>query len=149
MIKFECPSFQILETVCQKHGFDAIDYELKNHNKILDLTIMYRFSGLANNATVEMVEAKLKRKENDVLIGIQLEDGTRLTSTFRPTAFLLDLLKELCPDKLHKEYNPVLIFMRKEIFGDELGTTTLKSLGLTGGRAILRLLNKSPAELKL
>nr|XP_025968896.1 tether containing UBX domain for GLUT4 isoform X2 [Dromaius novaehollandiae] len=43
----------------------------------------------------------------------------------------------------HGEFSPVCIYMRDEIPGkDALGKTTLKSLGLTGGSAIIRVVMK-------
>ena len=64
-----------MEDVCIKHGLKPSDYDLKHHNKILDLTTSIRFSNLPNKATVEIVEAEKKREEANVTIGLQLGDG--------------------------------------------------------------------------
>lgn len=64
-----------MEDVCSKQGFQPSDYDLKHHNHILDLTTTVRFSNLPNKATLEMVEADTKRRESNVTIGLQLEDG--------------------------------------------------------------------------
>jgi tether containing UBX domain for GLUT4 len=66
---------QVLEDVCNKQGFQAIDYDLKHHNHILDLTTTIRFSNLPNKAMLEMVEAEKKREESVVTVGLLLEDG--------------------------------------------------------------------------
>ncbi|XP_055585744.1 tether containing UBX domain for GLUT4 [Uranotaenia lowii] len=139
---------EILETVCQKHSFNAAEYDLKHHNKVMDLSAMFRFSGLPNNAMLEMAPALKVRKEADVILVVQLEDGSRLEGTFKPSVNLLEVLQKVCPEKAAADSNPVLIYMRREVLWDAMSQTTLKSLGLTGGRAIIRLLQRKPEELK-
>jgi hypothetical protein len=52
---------------------------------------------------------------------------------------LWDVIKELCPEEADPNSNPVIIYMRREVSGMKaLEETTLRSLGLTGGRAMLR-----------
>lgn len=140
---------EILEQVCTKHNFNAAEYDLKHHNKVMDLSAMFRFSGLPNNALLEMAEAKKIRTEADVLIVVQLEDGSRLDGTFKPSSSLLDVLKAVCGEKANPESNPVMIYMRKEVQWEAMDKTTLKSLGLIGGRAIIRLLQRKPEELRV
>lgn len=140
---------EILEQVCSKHNFNAAEYDLKHHNKVMDLSAMFRFSGLPNNALLEMVEAKKIRTEADVQLVVQLEDGSRLDGTFKPSSSLLDVLKAVCGEKANPESNPVMIYMRKEVQWEAMNTTTLKSLGLIGGRAIIRLLQRTPEELRV
>ncbi|XP_058825136.1 tether containing UBX domain for GLUT4 [Topomyia yanbarensis] len=138
----------ILEQVCKKHNFNADEHDLKHHNKILDLSAMFRFSGLPNNALLEMVPATKVRTESDVTLVVQLEDGSRHEGTFKPSTTLMYILKNVCEEKANAESNPVMIYMRKEVQWDSMEKTTLKSLGLTGGRAIIRLLQRTPEELK-
>ncbi|CAG9801781.1 unnamed protein product [Chironomus riparius] len=141
----------ILEKVCEKYTeFQAEDYNLKHHNKIVDLNQFFRFSGLPNNCTLEMSESGKKRVEQDVVICLQLEDGTRLNGSYQPTKTLYEIITDMCPEKSSSDQSPVVIYMRNEIHGDNLNTTTLKSLGLTsGGRALLRLINSDPESLKV
>lgn len=111
---------------------------------------MFRFTGLPNNAQLEMVEAIKKRLDpntTEVVLGLQLENGTRFQGSFKPTASILDVLKSLCPAECLTEH-AVVVYMRKEIFGESLHSTTLKSLGLTNGRAIMRYLVRNPDILK-
>ena len=112
---------------------------------------MFRFSGLPNNAQLEMVDSDGKRKvATDVVLCLQLEDGTRANGSFKSTDLLSDVIGSLCPDKDVFDKHPCIIYMRKEIYGENIKTTTLKSLGLTGGRALLRLsLNKVEDEIKM
>ncbi|XP_062540802.1 tether containing UBX domain for GLUT4 [Armigeres subalbatus] len=139
---------EVLEQVCSKFNFNALEFDLKHHSKIMDLSVMFRFSGLPNNALLEMVPATKVRTEQDIILVLQLEDGTRLNGTFKSSANLLDVLETLCKEKANAESNPVMIYMRREVLWDSLDRTTLKSLGLTGGRAIIRLLQRKPEELK-
>lgn len=67
-----------MEEVCAKHKFDASEYDLKHHKRIIDLTTTFRFSGLPNNAQLEMVEAQKKRQDCDVELVIQLPNGDRV-----------------------------------------------------------------------
>lgn len=132
-----------------KFSYDASSFGLKNHNKILDLSQQFRFSGLPNNSTLEMVELEKKRVEQDIVICVQLEDGTRVNGNFPSSATLKEIISTVCPEKSAPEQSPVVIYMRSEMFGDAL-ETTLKSLGLSsGGRALLRLLNTDPEKLKV
>ncbi|KAK6630932.1 hypothetical protein RUM44_003104 [Polyplax serrata] len=140
---------QVLEEVCTKHGFNAMEYDLRHHNKVLDVSSMFRFTSLPNNAQLEMTEAVKQRQESEVTLGLQLESGERLTGVFFPSDSIWHVVITLHPEE-EKLTNLVVIYMRQEIYGKEnLCNTTLRSLGLTGGRAMLRLLHKSPEELHI
>uniref|UniRef100_A0A1Y9H9L5 UBX domain-containing protein n=1 Tax=Anopheles farauti TaxID=69004 RepID=A0A1Y9H9L5_9DIPT len=141
---------QILETVCRKYNFPQDEFDLLHHNKVLDLSTMFRFSGLPNNAQLEMAKAKRVRTEDeDVTVQLQLEDGTRtVNGTFKPSQTLLEVLEALCVERANAESHPVLVYMRCEVYWKQLSTTTLKSLGLTRGRAALRLLQRRAEEPK-
>jgi tether containing UBX domain for GLUT4 len=111
---------------------------------------MFRFAGLPNNSCLEMVESDQKRVEQSLVICVQLEDGTRLNGNFESSATLKHIISTLCPDMIRDNQSPVVIYMRSELHGDALDTVTLKSLGLTsGGRALLRLINTDPENLKV
>lgn len=138
----------MLEEVCAKHKFDPNDYDLKHHKRILDLTTSYRFSGLPNNAQLEMVLAQKRRQDAEVELVIQLGDGTRLDGTFKPNATLLNIIQQLCPNELTGA-DLFAIYMRTEVPSDELKSTTLKDLGLISGRAIVRLDHRDPNAAKM
>ncbi|XP_003393444.1 tether containing UBX domain for GLUT4 isoform X2 [Bombus terrestris] len=137
---------QILEEVCQKHGYNVDSYDLKHFNHILDPNAILRFAGLANNAQLEMVPCTKIRSISNVTIGIQLENGERLMSEFTPNVTLAEILK-------HVNFNEdlekiILIYMHREISGLEaLKNTTLKALGLVNGKAVLRLIQKRPQSI--
>ncbi|XP_027705938.1 tether containing UBX domain for GLUT4 isoform X2 [Vombatus ursinus] len=92
-----------------------------------------------------MVPASHSREgpENTVRIALQLDDGTRLQDTFCSRQTLWEILVRFvqtreCVEQLC-ESTPVCVYMRDEITGRAaLQKTTLKSLGLTGGNAIIR-----------
>ena len=86
-----------------------------------------------------MAQVLKAREESNVTLGLQLESGDRLTGTFQPTVSLWDVLQQLCPEESNPDSNPVIIYMRREVCGKQhLAETTLRSLGLTSGRAMLR-----------
>ncbi|NXH69840.1 ASPC1 protein, partial [Hydrobates tethys] len=115
---------------------------------VLDLSLQWRFARLPNNAKLEMVPVSNRVGiGNTVRIALQLDDGSRLQDTFLCQQTLWELLNHFAKIRefmeQHGEFSPVCIYMRDEISGkDALEKTTLKSLGLTGGNAIIRVVMK-------
>lgn len=134
--------------MCDKYKFDPTEYDLKHHKRILDLTTSYRFSGLPNNAQLEMVEAQKKRQDAEVELVVQLGDGVRLDGKFKPNVTLLSIVQQLCPNELTGA-DLCAIYMRTEVASDKLETTSLKDLGLISGRAIVRLVHRDPNAAKM
>lgn len=134
--------------MCEKHKFDPNEHDLKHHKRILDLTTSFRFSGLPNNAQLEMVEAQKKRQDVEVELVIQLPDGTRLDGKFKPNVTLLEIIQQLCPNELTGT-DLFAIYMRTEVASDKLGNTSLKDLGLVSGRAMIRLVHRDPNAAKM
>ncbi|XP_043518609.1 tether containing UBX domain for GLUT4 isoform X2 [Frieseomelitta varia] len=134
---------QILEEVCQKYGYNIDDYDLKHYNRVLDPNAILRFTGLANNAQLEMVPCTKARSISIVTIGIQLENGERLMTEVTPNTTLAEILQNV---NFNEDLEKItLIYMHREISGSEaLKNTTLKSLGLINGKAVLRLIQKRP-----
>uniref|UniRef100_W8AKS9 Tether containing UBX domain for GLUT4 n=1 Tax=Ceratitis capitata TaxID=7213 RepID=W8AKS9_CERCA len=140
---------QILEEVCQKHELDSHEYCLKHHNKEVGLTQLFRFSGLPNNCLLEMSKTERRRTESNVNICVQLEDGSRVQGEFKPSSSLWQVIEQLSSDALKSYASPVVIYMRQEIIGKErLAETTLKSLGIFEGRAMVRVIDKTADDLK-
>lgn len=134
--------------MCEKHKFDPNEYDLKHHKRILDLTTSFRFSGLPNNAQLEMVEAQKKRQNAEVELVVQLSDGTRSEGKFTPNITLLSIIEQLCPNELTGD-DLVAIYMRTNVANNQLNSTTLKELGLISGRAIIRLMHRDPNAAKM
>ncbi|NWH82524.1 ASPC1 protein, partial [Piaya cayana] len=136
---------QILEEVCRKQGGSPGEYGLKFQRSVLDLSLQWRFARLPNNAKLEMVPVSRKVGiENTVRIALQLNNGSRLQDTFLCQQTLWELLNhfEEIRELMEQcgESSPVCIYMRDEVSGkDALEKTTLRSLGLTGGSAIIRV----------
>ncbi|KAM9006630.1 tether containing UBX domain for GLUT4 isoform X1 [Sarcophilus harrisii] len=136
---------QVLEDTCRRQNFNPSEYDLKFQRNVLDLSLQWRFANLPNNAKLEMVPVSRSREgpENTVRIALQLDDGTRLQDTFCSRQTLWEILVHFvqtkeCVEQLC-ESTPVCVYMRDEITGSAaLQKTTLKSLGLTGGNAIIR-----------
>nr|XP_014720051.2 tether containing UBX domain for GLUT4 isoform X4 [Equus asinus]XP_044600819.1 tether containing UBX domain for GLUT4 isoform X4 [Equus asinus] len=85
--------------------------------------------------------------ENMVRIALQLDDGSRLQGTFCSGQTLWELLSHFAQTRecLERpcEASPVCVYMRDEVTGRAaLQGTTLQSLGLTGGSAIIRFAMK-------
>lgn len=137
---------QVLEEVCKKHGYDANDYDIKHFNKILDVNSILRFTGLSNNARVEMVPCKKPRSSSKVTIGILFENGERLMDDFLPDVTLAHVLMTICPNEDRK--TAVIIYMHRKVHGEALEETTLKSLGLTSGKAMLRMMHRDLEQLQ-
>ncbi|XP_037546158.1 tether containing UBX domain for GLUT4 [Nematolebias whitei] len=150
------PLLQVLEDVCIKHGFDPDDHGLKFQRTVLDLTLPWRFANLPNNAKLEMVTSTRKQSgaDSQVRVALQMEDGSRLQGSFSSGLSLWELITHFpqisVSELLGSGATPVCVYMRDEVSGEEaLKKATLKSLGLTGGSAILRFLlkkDKTPGE---
>ncbi|XP_062411525.1 tether containing UBX domain for GLUT4 [Sardina pilchardus] len=144
------PLLKVLEEVCMKHGFDPDDHGLRFQRNLLDLSLQWRFASLPNNAKLEVVPSNRRQTatDNTVLIAVQLEDGNRLQGAFNCGQSLWELLShfpELSISDEDEDSTPTCVYMRDEITGQQtLQSTTLKSLGLTGGSAIIRYLLKKP-----
>ncbi|XP_032900107.1 tether containing UBX domain for GLUT4 isoform X2 [Amblyraja radiata] len=143
---------QVLEEVCRKHSLDPEEYALKFQRTVLDLSQQWRFANVPNNAKLEMVAATRQRvgTETKVRIALQLEDGSRLQHVFPSSLTLWNLLDHFpqsrVADQQLLEAIPVCVYMRDEIAGESaLKKTTLKSIGLIDGSAIIRYVLKKPS----
>ncbi|XP_061088678.1 tether containing UBX domain for GLUT4 isoform X2 [Conger conger] len=143
------PLLQVLEDVCKKQGFSPDDYDLKFQRTVLDLSLQWRFASLPNNAKLEMVPGTRQRAgETRVRIALQLEDGSRVQDSFSNAQTLWELISRFPQTRVQElqqsETTPVCLYMRDEVAGEEsLRQTTLRSLGLTAGTAIIRFVLKS------
>eukprot|EP00092_Neocalanus_flemingeri_P039740 GFUD01043278.1.p1 GENE.GFUD01043278.1~~GFUD01043278.1.p1 ORF type:complete len:532 (-),score=189.60 GFUD01043278.1:238-1833(-) len=146
----------VLETACTKKGFDSAVHVLEHHNKRIDLSSTVRFSGIPNNASLEMVklteeQMALMNTKQEVSVCLQTPSGERLVETFPSTASL-GLVVGRWSDKLGEPgigEKPVVVYMRREVVGqEELNTTSLKTLGLTQGKGLFRFFYKKPEVLK-
>ena len=74
----------------------------------------------------------------------EMSDGTTLWQAIERSGFMKEV-----PDRSENNAVPVIVYMAKEVIGEEsLKKTTLRRLGLTSGRALARLLFRNPEALK-
>lgn len=145
--------FQILEDACKKQRLNPSEYDLYHHERPLSHSLPVSFTNLPNNAELELRAAANGQRRTaaaaaaSVDICLQLENGERLMAQFPASASLFDVVS-LWPDKIEvqdkeQKTDLVCVYMRKEIVGTEqLRATTLQNLGLTSGRAAIRLLHR-------
>ncbi|XP_053561615.1 tether containing UBX domain for GLUT4 [Bombina bombina] len=145
------PLLQVLEEVCKKQNFNPREYSLKFQRTVLDLSLQWRFANLPNNASLEMVRCAQERvaaERTKVRVAVQLETGERLQDEFISSQTLWEILSHFlqtrtCVEQVASGYCPVCIYMRDEVTGEmALKQTSLQSLGLTGGSAIIRFVMK-------
>ncbi|NXN05659.1 ASPC1 protein, partial [Sylvia borin] len=123
-------------------------FSFRFQRNVLDLSLQWRFARLPNNAKLEMVPVSNRAGAGTtVRIALQLDDGSRLQDTFLCQQTLWEVLNHFAKIRelmeQHGELSPVCIYMRDEVSGkDALEKTTLKSLGLIGGNAIVRVVMK-------
>lgn len=82
-------------------------------HRVLDLNTTFRFTGLPNNAQLEMVACTRARPASNVTIGIQPEDGKRVMREFSPNTTLAQALTDIYPDSDLER--AVLIYMHSEV----------------------------------
>lgn len=138
---------QIIEEASLKQGLNSDQYELKHLRRVLDTSSSVRHAGLPNRCQLEMVEAAVLRSPVSVTVHIATESGLRLVHDFPCTTTLWDILvyhKEnsgvgedfLPPVESGKEV--VLVYAMRRISCPELAKVTLRTLGITGGKCMLR-----------
>ncbi|XP_035780919.1 tether containing UBX domain for GLUT4-like [Anopheles albimanus] len=140
--------YDILKNVCQKTNLEPAEHILLFRNRPQDSSLMFRYSGIPNKAMLEMDKAKQARILSQVTVLLHCENGGRPSGSFQPTASLLEVLQKLSPEFARADANPVMIYMRCELFWDQLAGTTLENLGLTSGGAVIRLLQRKAEQLK-
>lgn len=67
---------------------------------MVDVTLTVRYAGLPNLAKLELVAVGNKRRaEQDVILALQLPDGSRLQHTFSPMTPLWEVLQHFDQDR--------------------------------------------------
>ncbi|KAH8037352.1 hypothetical protein HPB51_009907 [Rhipicephalus microplus] len=138
----------ILEDACKKQRLNPSEYDLYHHERPLSHSLPVSFTNLPNNAELELrAAANGQRRTASVDICLQLENGERLMAKFPASASLFDVVSHW-PDNIEvqdadQKMDLVCVYMRQEIVGTEqLRATTLQNLGLTSGRAAIRVLHR-------
>ncbi|GAB1599081.1 tether containing UBX domain for GLUT4-like isoform X1 [Argonauta hians] len=164
--KFSTTLLEVLEDCCKKQGFlPPEDYSLMHGRTVLDLTLSFRYLNLTNNAKLDLVKSDKPRKESEILVALQLSDGTRLQNNFLPKVTLWEIVEhwqkkadnvlqpllktevDTTDEGNTTHIHPVCIYTREEIVGEmALKNTPLRKLGLTGGKAVIRLIHRNIDE---
>jgi len=140
----------ILNEACTKSGFDSNTFDLRHLKKILNVTSMVRFLNLANNAKLEMVKLEMPRKVMDPTIALQIENGSRLTHQFPVKTTLYDVVNYFQNDSKEELFKPGItcVYMRNEYKSEKtLKETSLEAIGITNGRAALRLYYRQDVDI--
>ncbi|CAM9323362.1 unnamed protein product [Ectocarpus sp. 8 AP-2014] len=143
---------------CREFGLDtgSPNWVLKHKRAVVDLSQPFRFTGIPQNATLELTEeAPVRRKAagstsagGQVRVAMRLPGGGRVQAPFSADTSLLGLLQwwagrgELDAGVLQQ--GPSLQFMRTAYGAGDLDATTLRSIGLVTGSAMFTLSLSSP-----
>ena len=139
----------IIEEVCKKQGLESNEHDVVFQRRHLDITLTLKLAGVPNNAMFELKKLDIPRKFEDVIIALQLEDGSRLNPhSFSPTASLHDVIEHFSSlsdviknSFLHQndQFYPICAYINEQLIGTfQLKNTSLKDIGLTNGRGIIR-----------
>ncbi len=154
----------VLVAACAEHGLSpeaATRYTLTHKKASIDLSQPFRFTGIPNNATVDLTEAASTGGGggggagcggSEVRIGLQVPGGQRLTESFAPSQSLAEVIAYWVQEK--GQLDPAfaapgapvsVVYLRQAFEGQAvLAQTTLRSMGLNGGSALLNLRLVSP-----
>ncbi|KAF8383195.1 asps-1 [Pristionchus pacificus] len=135
---------KVLEEACLSNGFDPVSHELRHHKKPLDLALPLRLSGLPNNATLDLVESIVSSAVQDVTIALQLPTARHEVKCKASDSLLevVRLVSEAMGVDLvsaNEEGHPSCSYMNRQYRGElELSFRTLGSIGISGGRILIR-----------
>ncbi|VDM18656.1 unnamed protein product [Hydatigera taeniaeformis] len=150
----------VFEAACAKRSLDPKSHKLVYKKKTVDLSLPFKYSGLTNRATVELVaqdegETTLCPSDITVRIGIRLEDSHRVEWSGYSSSSIWDILETLAShdkriaDLLAPTTDglvPTVVYLRNQISGEKsLRETTVHSLGIRG--SALFQLHRGPPEL--
>ncbi|GMT10485.1 hypothetical protein PFISCL1PPCAC_1782, partial [Pristionchus fissidentatus] len=146
---------KVLEEVCLSHGFDPTSHELRHHNKPLDLALPLRLSGLPNNATLDLVEGIVSTVVQDVTVALQIPDG-RHEVKCKTSDTLLEVVRLVSESigvdliSATEDGHPSCSYMNRQYRGEsELSFRTLGSIGVSGGRILIRYIRLQLSSDKL
>lgn len=87
---------QVLEEACLKSGFEVNSHRLQTQSrKPIDVSMPFRLSGLANNATLEMVQKQAVAENAQIELAVQSASGARHQKRVGVNTPLFDVLRGL------------------------------------------------------
>ena len=107
----------------------------------MDPSLTVRFANLPNNCQLQLKQRSGPRTSGEVSIAVQTDSGQRTTGKFSSEDTLHHvIINTVGIPAVGKGKELICVYTRREIVGEEsLKTTTLSSLGLTSGSAVLRI----------
>ncbi|CAL8083836.1 unnamed protein product [Calicophoron daubneyi] len=148
----DAPLKKALETACSKRSLDPSEFIFVYQRRPVDLSTTFRFSGLVNRATVELVPVDKKNTEEQgsIRVGLRLEDGQRVEWTGLSSTSLWSILDTLAASNarvsqiVHPSDDesrvPAIVYLQDKIAGEpRLRKTTLADIGIHKGAALLQL----------
>ncbi|KAM3171788.1 hypothetical protein ACTXT7_015897 [Hymenolepis weldensis] len=147
------PLIKVLEAACAKKSLDPKLHKLVHNRRTLDLSVPFRFSGLANRATLELVPCDQTTVTNSkVQIGVRLQDGYRTEWNGMSNSTIWSVLESLASEDQRiagmlvtsDDLVPTVMYLQNYFGGEEiLRDTTLNSLAIRDS-ALFQLM-KRPA----
>ncbi|KAL7639428.1 UNVERIFIED_CONTAM: hypothetical protein RMT77_009929 [Armadillidium vulgare] len=137
---------QIIEEACIKQELDPLNYNIKHLKRILDPSNTIQYSNIPNRAQLELVEAEKRRQELNVIVNLVTNEGQRLIHEFSSSSLLWDVLiyhdtiegNDFSLPYESSNEEPFIVYTMRKFSGEELKSVTLKSLGLYGGKCMMR-----------
>ncbi len=144
---------EIIEEACKRQGLESNQHSLHYQKRTLDISLTFRMTGIANNTTLELEKLEVVRKFQDVVIVLQLSDGSKLAQkSFQPDTTTFEMVLEtyqaeseqlqavLSKNSCENDVYTTCCFLNEQIVGNyQLKNTTLKDMGLLNGRGLIRL----------
>ena len=142
---------EVLEEAAKRQGLDPNEYNLVYQKRVLDISLTTRLTGIASNATLDLRKSDTLRKYQDVIIVLQLIDGTKLApKSFRPDITTFEMILQsyktesetlrAALESDNSDTHLTCVFLNEQICGlYQLKNTTLKDMGLLNGRVLIRV----------
>ena len=145
---------QVKDEVCKRRKLNPEVHALRHQRHMLEASLTVRYSGLASNATLELVASDGVVCHGACTVALQLECGGRETGKLDTSSSLAEVISKLAPGGGGggggdggggdggggDGGQPCLVYMGRPVTGADLVSTLLLDLGVTpGASALLRL----------
>ncbi|KAF7232148.1 hypothetical protein EG68_07383 [Paragonimus skrjabini miyazakii] len=155
------PLIKALETACLQRSLDPSKHSFVYKRRPVDLSATFRFSGLVNNACVDLVpnenDSGTQDESTEIRVCFRLDMGQRFVWIGCSHSSLWSILNDLAtahpeiakfigsPDDSSSRDLPSVVYLQEQVIGAEnLRTTTPADLGILRGSALLQLHRLSP-----
>ncbi|TGZ61766.1 hypothetical protein CRM22_007828 [Opisthorchis felineus] len=157
------PLIKALEIACARRSLDPSKHIFIHNRRPVDLTVTFRYSGLVNNAAVDLILDENKHTAQtdlaeEVRLCFRLDGGQRVLWSGRPSLSLWSILAELASNSAEiknliseedeEAVGPLgVIFLQEQIIGRmNLEVTNPAELGILRGSALLQLQRFPPGH---